>query len=246
MSENILNYSNVKSDIKFAIECKEKKNVLREKLYSVVDRDSFQEYFSTLVAENCIDFDEYESKLSYARNKTGEMESVIVGKALVDGMSIVVIILNPDFIMGSMGLAAGEKIARAFKIATESNIPVVSISSSGGARLQEGIFSLIQMVKTVDAVKRHSDKGLLYISVFSNTTLGGVSASFASMADIILMEEDAIMGFTGKKIIEETYGRVLPKEFQNASFQYENGHVDRIIKKDDLKVEIAKILKMHY
>lgn len=247
MSGYTLNHSNKKNDIKFAAtQCKEKQNALRKKLYSVIDKGSFQEYFSALAAKNCIDFDAYESKLSHARNKTGEMESVIVGKALVDGISIVVIILNQDFIMGSMGLAAGEKIARAFEIATESNIPVVSISSSGGARLQEGVFSLLQMIKTVDAVKQHSNRGLLYISVFSNTTLGGVSASFATMADIILMEEDAIMGFTGKKIIEETYGRELPKDFQNASFQYKNGHVDRIIKKDNLKVEIAKILKMHY
>lgn len=247
MSGHILHRSKEKNDMKFAAtQCKEKQNTLRKKLYSVVDSDSFQEYFSTLAAKNCIDFDEYESKLSYTRNKTGEVESVIVGKALVDGISIVVIILNQDFIMGSMGLAAGEKIARAFETATESNIPVVSISSSGGARLQEGVFSLLQMIKTVDAVKRHSNKGLLYISVFSNTTLGGVSASFASMADIILMEEDAVMGFTGKKIIEETYGKELPPNFQNALFQYENGHVDRIIRKDNLKVEISKILKMHY
>lgn len=234
-----------KKAVESAMKCEIRGNSSREKLDSVVDAHSFQEYFSGLVAGNCIDFDEYEAKLCCTREKTGEMEAVIVGKALVDGICTIMIIMNHDFIMGSMGLAAGEKIARAFELATESNLPVVAISSSGGARLQEGIFSLVQMIKTVDAVKRHSDKGLLYISVISNITLGGVSASFASMADIILMEEDAIFGFTGKKIVEETYGKQVSKDFQNASFQYENGHVDRIIKKEDLKVEIAKILKIH-
>lgn len=246
MSGHTLYHANEKNNIKFAeMQCKETQNALRKKLYSVVDRGSFQEYFPTLAAKNCIGFDGYEAKLNDIRNKTGEVESVIVGKGAVDGILTVVIILNKDFVMGSMGLAAGEKIARAFESATKENLPVVSISSSGGARLQEGVFSLLQMVKTVDAVKRHSDRGLLYISVFSNTTLGGVSASFASMADIILMEEDAIMGFTGKKIIEETYGRELPQSFQSALFQYENGHVDRVIKKDNLREEVSKILKIH-
>ena len=222
-----------------------KRNSAREKLNRLVDADSFQELFPNLVAVNCIDFDGYEAKLLQAREKTGEMEAVIAGRALIHGISAIVIIMNQDFMMGSMGVSAGEKITRAFEVASELNVPVVSITSSGGARIQEGIFSLFQMAKTVDAVKRHSDRGLLYISVISNTALGGVSASFASMADIILMEEDAIFGFTGKRIVEETFGKPVQGNFQNASFQYENGQIDRIIRKENLKKEIFKILNLH-
>lgn len=218
---------------------------VREKIQRIVDKGSFQELFSNLVANNCIQFEGYDEKLVQARKKTGEMEAVIIGRALVDGIPCMLIMMNPDFIMGSMGLAAGEKITRAFEAAADSNLPVVSVAASGGARVQEGIFSLFQMAKTADAVKRHGDKGLLYLSIISNPTLGGVSASFASLGDIIFMEEDAVYGFTGKRIVEETVGKKMPKDFQTAAFQLENGHIDRMIKKVNLKYEIGRILKMH-
>lgn len=217
----------------------------RDKIREIVDKDSFEEYYKKIAAKNCIQFEMYDQKLSQIRKKTGEIEAVIIGKAFIDGIACILIMMNPDFIMGSMGLAVGEKIARAFETAAETKLPVVSVTASGGARVQEGIFALFQMAKTADAVKRHSDKGLLYLSIISNPTLGGVSASFASLGDIILMEEDAIYGFTGKRIVEETVGKIVSTDFQTAPFHLKYGHIDKIIKKENLRNEIARILRIH-
>lgn len=217
----------------------------REKLQEIIDKGSFLEYDQNLVAGNCIQFVGYDEKIDQARKNTGELEAVITGEAFIDGIDCIIIIMNPAFIMGSMGLAVGEKITRAFEKATQKELSVISVAASGGARLQEGIFSLFQMAKTVDAVKRHSNKGLLYLSIISNPTLGGVSASFASLGDIILMEDDAVFGFTGKRIVEETTGKKVTEEFQTATFHFENGHIDRIVKKENLRNEIARILRIH-
>jgi acetyl-CoA carboxylase carboxyl transferase subunit beta len=217
----------------------------REKLNGIVDPDSFKEIDKNLVSVNPLQFPEYDEKIKIAKAKSFENEAAISGVAAINQKPCVILIFEPLFMMGSMGSVVGEKITRAFELATKKKLPVITIASSGGARMQEGVYSLMQMLKTSAAVYDHSQKGLLFISVLSNPTLGGVTASFAMLGDIIIAEEHAQIGFTGKRIIEETTGKKLPDSFQSAKFAKEHGFADLVVKEDELRPTLAKILQLH-
>jgi acetyl-CoA carboxylase carboxyl transferase subunit beta len=217
----------------------------REKLKGIVDPDSFKEIDKNLVSVNPLQFPEYDEKIKIAKAKSFENEAAISGVAAINKKPCVILIFEPLFMMGSMGSVVGEKITRAFELATKKKLPVITIASSGGARMQEGVYSLMQMLKTSAAVYDHSQKGLLFISVLSNPTLGGVTASFAMLGDIIIAEEHAQIGFTGKRIIEETTGKKLPESFQSAKFAKEHGFADLVVKEDELRPTLSKLLQLH-
>lgn len=217
----------------------------REKLKDIVDADSFKEIDKNLTSINPLQFPGYDEKLKVAKANSFENEAAISGMATINKQPCVILIFEPLFMMGSMGSVVGEKITRAMELATKKNLPIITIAASGGARMQEGVYSLMQMMKTSAAVAQHSKKGLLYISVLSNPTLGGVTASFAMLGDIVIAEEQAQIGFTGKRIIEETIGKKLPDSFQSAKFIKEHGFVDMVVKEEELRQTLSKILQLH-
>lgn len=220
-------------------------NSARYKLYSMIDEGSFNEINGNYRSKNILLFSEYDEKLEMAENQSMENEAVITGYATIGGMPCMIFIFEPRFMMGTMGVIVGEKITRTFEYATKKKLPVISISASGGARMQEGVLALIQMVKTAGAVYKHNEQKLLYISVICDPTLGGVTASFASLADIIIAEESARYGFTGKRIVEETTHEKLPDNFQTAQYAKEHGQVDIIITWNKLYKLLKKILFIH-
>lgn len=207
--------------------------------------DSFSETDAKLKNGNIIDFPEYDEKLKDARKKSGDSEAVVCGTANICGIKTAVFAMNSEFMMGSMGTVVGEKITRTFELALSQKLPVVGFTASGGARMQEGIFSLMQMAKVSGAVKRHSDAGLLYITVLTDPTTGGITASFAMQGDIIIAEPNALVGFAGARVIEQTTGEKLPKGFQRAEFLLEHGFIDAITERNRLKDTIGDILKIH-
>lgn len=215
----------------------------------VTDAGSFEEWDAKIDegerTENPLDFRGYTEKVEALRVKTGLDEAVITGKATICGYPVVIGVCDGRFMMASMGHAVGEKITRAVERATEERLPVVLFTCSGGARMQEGIISLMQMAKTSAALKRHSDAGFLYIPVLTDPTTGGVTASFAMLGDIILAEPGALIGFAGPRVIEQTIGQKLPEGFQRAEFLLEHGFVDRIVTRDEMKEVLGQILKMH-
>ena len=216
----------------------------------VTDAGSFEEWDAKIDEgerpENPLDFRGYTEKVEALRVKTGLDEAVVTGKATICGYPVVIGVCDGRFMMASMGHAVGEKITRAVERATEERLPVVLFTCSGGARMQEGIISLMQMAKTAAALKKHSDAGLLYISVLTDPTTGGVTASFAMLGDIILAEPGALIGFAGARVIEQTIGQKLPEGFQRAEFQLEHGFVDAIVERKNLKITLNRILKMHH
>lgn len=217
----------------------------RQRIDMTIDEGTFNEMDKDLVSRNIIDFPDYTRKLKNARINSGENESVVCGKAKINGMETVLAVMDSSFMMGSMGTITGEKITRAFEYATEQKLPVIIFTVSGGARMQEGILSLMQMAKTSGAVKRHSDSGLLYITVLTDPTTGGVSASFAMDGDIILAEPHALIGFAGPRVIEQTIRQKLPKDFQSAEFLLEKGFVDAVVPRCDMKDTLSQLLKLH-
>ncbi len=221
------------------------KKKAREKLLGIVDPYSFREIEGNLISGNPLCFKGYDEKLKNAIQFSGENEAVIAGHAKLGGISCMVFILEPQFMMGSIGSIAGEKITRAFEIATRKRLPVVSFSASGGARMQEGVLSLMQMAKTSGAVSKHSRKKLLYVSVICDPTMGGVTASYASLADIIVVEENARFGFTGRRIVEYTTKRSLPDDFQKASYSQRRGQADLIVKPECLRDTLITLLMFH-
>ncbi|MGN0558257.1 MAG: acetyl-CoA carboxylase, carboxyltransferase subunit beta [Acutalibacteraceae bacterium] len=217
----------------------------RERIDLLVDKGTFEEMDADMQTKNFLNFPEYDKKLRIARQKSGEKDSVICGTAKLDSIETVLCVMNPDFMMGSMGTVTGEKITRAFEYATHHRLPIVVCTVSGGARMQEGILSLMQMAKTSGAVKRHSDAGLLYITVLTDPTTGGVTASFAMEGDIILAEPEALVGFAGPRVIEQTIRQKLPKGFQTAEFVLEKGFIDAVVPRHELKKTIVQILNLH-
>ncbi len=217
----------------------------RQRIEMTVDEGSFVEMDAEMTSRNIIDFPDYARKLKGAKLGSGENESVITGKASICGESCVIAVMNSQFMMGSMGTVTGEKITRAFEYATEHRLPVVVFTVSGGARMQEGILSLMQMAKTSGAVKRHSDAGLLYITVLTDPTTGGVTASFAMEGDIILAEPHALVAFAGPRVIEQTIRQKLPKDFQSSEFLLEKGFVDAVVQRSDMKTTLAKLIRLH-
>ena len=217
----------------------------RKRIEIICDQDSFEEMDKDFSSVNIIDFPGYDEKLKKGMEKSGENESVICGVAKIRGIRTVVISMNAEFMMGSMGTVTGDKITRAFEYATENGLPVVAFTVSGGARMQEGILSLMQMAKTSGAVKKHSDAGLLYITVLTDPTSGGVTASFAMEGDIILAEPKALIAFAGPRVIEQTIRQKLPKDFQTAEFLQDKGFVDKVVDRRYLRDTIGHLLKIH-
>ena len=217
----------------------------RQRIELTADEGSFEEFDAELTSTNIIDFPDYTRKLKNAKLNSGENESVITGIALIEGYKVVLAVMNSQFMMGSMGTVTGEKITRAFEYATENRLPVVIFTVSGGARMQEGILSLMQMAKTSGAVKRHSDAGLLYITVLTDPTTGGVTASFAMEGDIILSEPKALIAFAGPRVIEQTIRQKLPKDFQSAEFLLEKGFIDAVVPRGEMKKTLSHILQLH-
>lgn len=211
----------------------------------VVDKDSFEPMFEGLNTRNPLKMKGYEAKVQALRDKTGLDEAVTTGRATIGGNSVAVAVCDGRFLMASMGEVVGEKIARGVERATKEKLPVIIFTCSGGARMQEGMTSLMQMAKTSAALKRHSDAGLLYITVLTDPTTGGVTASFAMLGDIILAEPKALIGFAGPRVIEQTIHKKLPKGFQRSEFLLKHGFIDKIVERKDMKTVLEQILTMH-
>ena len=218
---------------------------VRQRLHFITDPDSFQEQDAALTAGDILDFPGYRQKLDTTRNASGQTEAVICGTAFIGGFPCCLFVMDPFFMMGSMGTAVGEKITRLFERATAEGLPVVGYTVSGGARMQEGILSLMQMAKTSGAVKRHSDQGLFYLTILTDPTTGGVTASFAMEGDIILAEPGATVGFAGARVIEQTTRKKLPSGFQSAEFLLAHGFVDAIVPRSEQKSTITQLLQLH-
>ena len=217
----------------------------RQRINIIFDENTFTELFSDMQSTNIIDFPDYEKKLKNASLESAEKEAVVCGFGKVDGLDSCAFVMDPYFMMGSMGSVVGEKITRLFEYALDKKLPVIGFTVSGGARMQEGILSLMQMAKTSGAIKKHSEAGLLYITVLTDPTTGGVTASFAMEGDIILAEPKALIGFAGPRVIEQTIGQKLPAGFQKAEFLLEKGFVDSIVSRDKQKAFLAQILAFH-
>ncbi len=211
----------------------------------VADEGSFTEWNTGIQTTNPLNYKGYPEKLAHLQEKTGLEEAVLTGACTINGQRTALAICDNRFIMASMGEVVGEKITRTVERATREGLPVIIFACSGGARMQEGIISLMQMAKTSAALKRHSDAGLLYVSVLTNPTTGGVTASYAMLGDVILAEPGALIGFAGPRVIEQTIGQKLPKGFQRAEFLLEHGFLDGIIERENMKKELSIILKLH-
>ena len=218
----------------------------RRRIEMLADEGTFEEWDKVMPISNPLSYKGYEEKVKKLQEKTNLDEAIVTGKAKIGGISVVLGVCDSRFLMASMGENVGEKIARAVERATQERLPVVLFACSGGARMQEGIVSLMQMAKTSAALKRHSDAGLLYVPVLTDPTTGGVTASFAMLGDIILAEPGALIGFAGPRVIEQTIGQKLPEGFQRAEFQLEHGFVDAIVERKNLKITLNRILKMHH
>lgn len=216
-----------------------------ERLALTVDDKSFVEWDDDIETEDPLNFPEYREKIAAAQEKTGLHEAVTTGKATINDLPVAIGVMDANFIMGSMGTVVGEKICRLFEKATVQELPVVLFTASGGARMQEGIFSLMQMAKISAAVKRHSNAGLLYITVLTDPTTGGVTASFAMEGDIILAEPQSLIGFAGRRVIEQTIKQELPDDFQKAEFLLEHGFVDQIVPRTELRGRLLDLLLIH-
>lgn len=217
----------------------------RRRIELVADAGSFEELDGGMRSKNIIDFPDYDKKLHDAARGSGENEAVVCGRAKIGSYPCMLFAMEPYFMMGSMGTVVGEKITRAFERAQEEGLPVVGFTVSGGARMQEGILSLMQMAKTSGAVKRHSDAGLLYITVLTDPTTGGVTASFAMEGDIILAEPKALIGFAGPRVIEQTIRQKLPQGFQRSEFLLKKGFVDAIVPRKEMKQTLRELLSLH-
>lgn len=217
----------------------------KERLDITADKDSFKPFDENMTSLNPISFPDYEKKIKGMQEATGLNDAVVTGECTIRGYRAVIGIMDSNFMMASMGSVVGEKITRAFEYATEHKLPVILFTASGGARMQEGIISLMQMAKTSGAVKRHSDAGGLYITVLTDPTTGGVTASFASLGDIILAEPKVLVGFAGRRVIQDTIKQKLPDDFQTAEFLLESGFVDAIADRRSMRKTLSNILRLH-
>lgn len=216
-----------------------------KRLELIIDKDTYKRFDLNIETKNPLELDDYPKKLKVLREKTGLEEAVACGTGKINGEDVVICIMDSGFLMGSMGAVVGEKITYSIEKAIELKLPIIIFSVSGGARMQEGIVSLMQMAKTTSALTKLNDEGLLYISVLTDPTYGGVTASFASLGDIILAEPGAMIGFAGPRVIEQTIGESLPEGFQTAEFLLEHGFIDKIVERKDMKGILTKIIQMH-
>ena len=217
----------------------------RARIAATVDAGSFTELCTGLKSEDFFSFPGYADKLDKAAKATGEEEAVVCGAAKIGGEDCAVFVMDSGFIMASMGSVVGEKITRLFEYATEHSLPVIGFTASGGARMQEGIVSLMQMAKVSGAVKQHSNAGNHYITVLCDPTTGGVTASFAMQGDILIAEPGALIGFAGRRVVEQTTKSKLPDNFQKAEFLLEHGFIDAIVERNDLPAALGNLLKLH-
>lgn len=216
-----------------------------ERIEYLTDKNSFIEFDKKVVGKNPLSFKGYEEKIKGYQKKSHVVEGVITGEASIAHRKVVICVMDSNFMMGSMGTAVGEKITRAVEYATKHKLPLIIFTCSGGARMQEGIYSLMQMAKVSGAIYRHSQENLLYITVLTNPTTGGVTASFAMEGDIILSEPGCLVGFAGRRVIEGTINEQLPDDFQTAEFLLEKGFIDKIVERKELKQIITSLLRMH-
>ena len=217
----------------------------KRRIKMIADKGSFKEWFTGIDNSNPLDYPDYPQKIEDLREKTPLDETILIGEATIGGIRTVIGAMDTRFLMASMGYVVGEKITRSFEEATKQGLPVILFCCSGGARMQEGLVSLMQMAKTSMAIRKHSDAGLLYVPVLTDPTTGGVTASFAMLGDIILAEPKALIGFAGPRVIEQTIGQKLPKGFQRAEFLLEHGFVDKIVEREEQRSVLADILKLH-
>lgn len=215
------------------------------RLELMIDEGTYQRFDINIETSNPLQLEDYPKKLKNLREKTGLQEAVSCGTGNINGEKVVICIMDSAFLMGSMGIVVGEKITYAIEQAMKQKLPLIVFSVSGGARMQEGILSLMQMAKTTAALTKLHEAGLLYISVLTDPTYGGVTASFASLGDIILAEPKAMIGFAGQRVIEQTIGESLPEGFQTAEFLLEHGFIDKIVERKDLKETIDRLIKFH-
>lgn len=216
-----------------------------DRLGITVDEESFSEFAHEVASGDPLDFPGYQEKQNKAKVKTGLEEAVVTGEALLDGYPLVIAVMDFHFMGGSMGSAVGEKITRAIEKSLETEKPLVIFSTAGGARMQEGMLSLMQMAKTSAALKKLHEKGILFISVLTDPTSGGVTASFASLGDIILAEPGALIAFAGPRVIKQTISKKLPEGFQRSEFLLEHGMIDQVVERSNLRRTISRILKIH-
>ena len=217
----------------------------RERIDDIIDKETFIEYDKDLKTINPLDFPEYGDKIAKAQENSGESEAVITGEGDINGKRAIICVMNPKFMMGSMGSVVGEKITRAIEEAEKERLPIIIFTASGGARMQEGILSLMQMAKTSAALGRLKEKGLPYISVLTDPTTGGVTASFAMLGDIIISEPNTLICFAGPRVIEQTIKQSLPEGFQRAEFLLKKGFIDKIVEREDMKNMLSHILALH-
>ena len=217
----------------------------KERLEITVDKGSLVPFCNDMKSKNPIDFLGYEEKITEQQTKTGLSDAVITGVCTIRKNKCVIVAMDSRFMMASMGSVVGEKITRAFELATEKKLPIVIFAASGGARMQEGIVSLMQMAKTSAAAKKHNDSGLLYISVLTDPTTGGVTASFASLGDVIIAEPKVLIGFAGRRVIEDTIRQRLPDDFQSAEFLLEHGFVDIIVERTRMRSKLSRLINLH-
>lgn len=216
-----------------------------KRLETIIDSGTYKRFELNIDTNNPLNLEDYTKKLKVLREKTGLEEAVACGTGKINGEEVVICIMDSGFLMGSMGAVVGEKITYSIEQAIKLRIPLIIFSVSGGARMQEGIISLMQMAKTTAALTKLDEAGLLYISVLTDPTYGGVTASFASLGDIILAEPGAMIGFAGQRVIEQTIGEKLPEGFQTAEFLLEHGFIDKIVKREDLKNTIYQLIQYH-
>lgn len=216
-----------------------------ERIKHTLDEDSFKTIECDVVQRNPLDFAGYNEKHKFTEESAGIDEAVIIGTGCITDKKVVLAVMDSNFMMGSMGIVVGERITTAIEYATKNNLPIIIFTTSGGARMQEGMFSLMQMAKISSAIARHSEKGLLYITVLTDPTTGGVTASFAMQGDIILSEPNALIGFAGRRVIENTINEKLPEDFQTAEFLLERGFIDKIVARERMKEVLSKLLSFH-
>ena len=216
-----------------------------ERIAMICDEDSFNEFGKDIETEVGLDFPNYKEKLDKSMKKSKLKEGVITGEGRINGINSIIAVMDSNFMMGSMGTVVGEKITQAVERAIEKELPLIIFTASGGARMQEGILSLMQMAKVSSAIARLNEAGLLYVTVLTEPTTGGVTASFAMLGDIIISEPGALIGFAGRRVIEGTIKQSLPDNFQTAEFLLENGFIDKIVKRSELKSTIGDILMLH-
>lgn len=218
---------------------------INRRLEQIIDDGTYQKFDLNIDTNNPLGMEEYEKKIKSLREKTGLEEAVSCGIGKINGEETVICVMDSGFLMGSMGVVVGEKITYSIEKAIERRLPLIIFSVSGGARMQEGIMSLMQMAKTTAALTKLDEAGLLYISVLTDPTYGGVTASFASLGDIVLAEPKAMIGFAGPRVIEQTIGEALPEGFQTAEFLLEHGFIDKIVERKDLKNTLSKLIQLH-